>query len=225
LSGAARPDKEARPAIVVLVSGEGTNLQALIDAAASGSLPAGVAAVISDRSTARGLERAREAGIRARHIGPEAYTDRDTYEHALADAIEAEQPAAVILAGFMRVLHAELLGRFAGRILNIHPSLLPKYRGLNTHRRALAAGEAQHGATVHFVTEELDAGPAIIQYRMPVHAGDTPESLAARVHRGEHIILPRAVTWLVTGRLSLATGSVMLDGICREVPVIVEADE
>lgn len=210
------------PDVVVLISGEGTNLQALIDAAQSGALPVRIAAVFSDRGDARGLARARRAGIRAVHVGRTDYADRDAYERALADAVAGEAPAAVVLAGFMRVLHAAFLDRFAGRILNLHPSLLPKYRGLDTHRRVLAAGDAWHGATVHFVTEELDAGPAIIQYRIAVGADDTPESLAERVHRGEHAILPQAVGWLATGRLRLEDGKVMLDGDSLDGPVVVE---
>lgn len=212
------------PRIVVLVSGEGTNLQALIDAARSGTLQACVQAVFSDRPDARGLERARAAGIAASFIGREDFADRDAYEHALGDAIEEQRPNAVVLAGFMRVLHARLLRRFEGRILNIHPSLLPKYRGLDTHRRVLAAGDTHHGATVHFVTEELDAGPSVLQYRIGIHTDDTPESLAQRVHRGEHIILPRAAGWLAEGRLRLLGKDVMLDAEHLDGPIIVEGE-
>jgi phosphoribosylglycinamide formyltransferase 1 len=222
------------PNVIVLISGEGTNLQALIDSAESGALPARIAAVFSDRRDARGLERARKAGIPARHVGRDAFPDGGAYERALAGAIDdavdgpskggadAPNPAAVVLAGFMRILRGELLRRFAGRIVNIHPSLLPKYRGLDTHARVLAAGDAKHGATVHFVTDELDAGPLIIQYRMPVRADDTPESLAARVHRGEHRILPQAVAWLAAGRLRLDGENVILDGDRLAGPVVVE---
>lgn len=218
-----RPDN--RPAVVVLISGRGTNLKALIDASASGRLSGRIAAVVSDRGDAAGLDRAREAGIEARHVGRAHFKDRDAFERALADAIVESAggtPAAVVLAGFMRVLRGEVLRRFAGRTLNIHPSLLPKYRGLATHARALAAGDDVHGATVHFVTDELDAGPRIIQYRLPVRPDDTAESLAARVLRGEHRILPQAVEWLVTGSLSLEDGQVMLDGNRLDSPVIVE---
>ncbi|MBN1237706.1 MAG: phosphoribosylglycinamide formyltransferase [Gammaproteobacteria bacterium] len=209
----------------MLISGTGTNLKALIDSAASGELPARIAAVFSDRGDAPGLRRAREAGIEAHHVEPQSFADRDAYESALADAIEAAAdgpPAAVVLAGFMRILRGEVLRRFAGRLLNIHPSLLPKYRGLDTHARALAAGEEGHGATVHFVTEELDAGPRIIQFRVAVRPDDTAQTLAARVLRGEHRILPQAVGWLATGRLRLEGGEVMLDGRRLDAPVVVE---
>jgi phosphoribosylglycinamide formyltransferase 1 len=217
LSGAALP-----PAVVVLISGEGTNLQALIDAARTGALGACVARVISDREGARGLERARAAGIEAVHVGRANFADRAAYERALAAAIDEVSPAAVALAGFMRVLGADLVRRFAGRMLNIHPSLLPRHPGLDTHRRVLEASDPTHGATVHFVTEALDAGPAVIQYRMSVRPEDTPESLAERVQRGEHMILPRAVGWLAAGRLRLENGRVMLDGEPLARPIVIE---
>jgi len=211
-----------RPAVVVLISGEGTNLQALIDAARDGVLGARVAAAISDRADARGLERARRAGIPARHIAREAYPSRDAYERALADAIDEHAPSAVVLAGFMRILGPEFVRHYAGRLLNIHPSLLPRYRGLDTHARVLAAGDRHHGATVHFVTDELDAGPRVLQYRLEVRPGETADTLAERVHRGEHIILPRATSWLVAGRLKLADGEITLDGQPLRAPIVVE---
>src|SRR5690606_34662253 len=209
---------------VVLISGEGTNLQALIDSARDGRLNARIAAAISDRRDARGLDRARRAGIDAIFLGRKEFPDRDAYEHALAETIDTYSPAAVVLAGVLRVLGPRFVRRFEGRMLNIHPSLLPRHRGLDTHRRALEAGDREHGATVHFVTEELDAGPAVIQYRMPVHPRDSVETLVERVHRGEHVILPRATDWLVTGRLQLAGGEVMLDGERLVAPVVVEEE-
>lgn len=212
----------ALPAVVVLISGEGTNLQALIDAARESDLGARVAAAISDRADARGLERARLAGIAARHLDRAAFGCRADYERALADSIDAYAPDAVVLAGFMHVLGAEFVGRYAGRMLNIHPSLLPRHRGLDTHERALRAGDRAHGATVHFVTGELDAGPRILQYRLPVRPRDTPETLAERVHRGEHVILPRATSWLVSGRLRLAGDAVILDGAPLNEPIVIE---
>ncbi|HEX7080109.1 MAG TPA: phosphoribosylglycinamide formyltransferase [Gammaproteobacteria bacterium] len=212
------------PGVVVLISGEGTNLQALIDAARDGRLSAEVRAVISDRADARGLARARDAGIEARYIGRREHADRGAYERALGDAIEAHAPAAIVLAGFMRVLGAAFVRRFEGRMLNIHPSLLPRHRGLDTHRRVLEAGDAEHGATVHFVTEELDAGPFVIQYRIRVRPGDTPETLARRVQRGEHLILPRATGWLAGGRLALEDGRAVLDGETLASPVLVEEE-
>lgn len=214
----------ALPRIVVLASGEGTNLQALIDAARSSALPARVAAVFSDRPGARALERARAADIPARFLGRGDFPTREAYEEALGNAIAAELPDAIVLAGFMRVLGRAFVQRFEGRTINLHPSLLPKYRGLDTHARALAAGDALHGATVHFVTEELDAGPAILQYRMPIRGGDTAETLAARVHAGEHVVLPRAAGWLATGRVVLRDGAAWLDGRRLAEPIIVEAE-
>jgi phosphoribosylglycinamide formyltransferase 1 len=213
------------PAVVVLISGEGTNLQALLDASHDGRLEARIAAAISDRPDARGLERARRAGIDALHIGRRGFVDREAYEDVLAEAIEAHEPAAVVLAGFMRILSAGLVKRFEGRMLNIHPSLLPRHRGLDTHRRALEAKDREHGATVHFVTERLDAGLAVIQYRLPVRSEDTVETLVERVHHGEHVILPRAAGWLAAGRLQLAGERVVLDGERLAGPVVLEEED
>src|SRR5690606_30432204 len=190
-----------------------------------GRLAARIAAAISDRGDARGLERARRAGIEAIHVGRRDFADREAYERALADAIDAHAPAAVVLAGFMRVLGADLVKRFEGRMLNIHPSLLPRYRGLDTHRRVLEAADREHGATVHFVTEELDAGPYVIQYRLPVRPEDTLETLVERVHRGEHVILPRAAGWLASGRLRVERDLAVLDGEPLVAPVVVQEGE
>jgi phosphoribosylglycinamide formyltransferase-1 len=208
--------------IAVLISGEGSNLQALIDAAKAGRLGAQIVAVVSNRGAARGLERARAAGIEALYLPSARGQERSAYDSALAALLAPRAPDLLVLAGFMRIIGPDLVERFAGRMLNIHPSLLPKYPGLDTHRRVLEAGERLHGATVHFVTAELDAGPAVIQYRLDIRAGDTPESLAQRVHVGEHIILPRAVSWFAAGRLRLAGGSVMLDGRALDEPVAVD---
>jgi phosphoribosylglycinamide formyltransferase-1 len=205
--------------LAVLISGEGSNLQALIDAERAGSLGARLAAVVSNKAAARGLERARTAGIEALHLPAARGQPRAEYDEALAALLAPHEPDLIVLAGFMRILGPAFVAKFDGRMLNIHPSLLPKYPGLDTHARVLAASERWHGATVHFVTAELDAGPAIIQYRLPIRAEDTPESLAKRVHLGEHIILPRAVTWFAAGRLRLAGASVMLDGRALPEPV------
>lgn len=215
-----------RPAlrVAVLISGEGSNLQALIDAERAGSLGARIVAVVSDRSQARGLERARAAKIEALHLPAVRGQQRAEYDEALAALLTPHAPDLIVLAGFMRVLGAAFVESFAGRMLNVHPSLLPSFPGLDTHARVLAAGERWHGATVHFVTADLDAGPAIIRYRLPIRAGDTSESLAQRVHVGEHIILPRAVTWFAAGRLRLAGGSVMLDGRALEEPVSIDEE-
>jgi phosphoribosylglycinamide formyltransferase-1 len=207
--------------VAVLISGEGSNLQALLDAAAAGTLGAAIAVVVSNRAAARGLLRARDAGVPARHLGGKGVT-REAYDAALAALLSEYSPDLLVLAGFMRIFSPEFVARFEARILNIHPSLLPSYPGLDTHRRVLEAHERWHGATVHFVTAELDAGPAILQYRLPVRANDTIESLTARVHVGEHLILPRAVQWFGAGRLRLENGSVMLDGARLPKPVIME---
>ena len=216
-------DSMPRPAtrVAVLISGFGSNLQALIDSAQAGKLGARIVAVVSNRGAARGLERARAAGIEALHL-PARGQERAAYDAALAALLAPRKPDLIVLAGFMRVLGPELVDLYAGRMLNIHPSLLPQYTGLDTHRRVLEAGERWHGATVHFVTEELDGGPAIIQYRLAIRPGDTADSLAQRVHVGEHIILPRAVSWFAAGRLRLEDGSVMLDGRALHAPVSVD---
>jgi phosphoribosylglycinamide formyltransferase-1 len=217
-----RPATSAR--IAILISGEGSNLQALIDAIRAQKIAGEIVAVVSNRGAARGLERAKAAGIPAVHLPAPRGTERAAYDRALAAELGKHAPDLVVLAGFMRIFTAEFVESFAGRMLNIHPSLLPKYPGLDTHRRVLDADDRTHGATVHFVTADLDAGPAIIQYRIGVRPSDTPESLAARVHAGEHVILPRAVDWFATGRLRLEAEAVMLDGERLLQPVILEGD-
>ena len=214
-----------RPAtrVAVLISGEGSNLQALLDAARAGQLGARIVTVVSNRGGARGLERARAAGIEALHLGARAQ-ERADYDAALAELLAPREPQLIVLAGFMRILGPKFVELYAGRMLNLHPSLLPKYPGLDTHRRVLEAGDHWHGATVHFVTTELDGGPAIIQYRLGVRPDDTAESLAQRVHVGEHIILPRAVSWFAAGRLRLEGASVMLDGRALDAPVSVDEE-
>lgn len=216
-----------RPAmrLAVLISGEGTNLQALIDAARADRLGAEIVAVVSNRSAARGLDRARAAGIEALYLPAVRGQARADYDAALAALLAPRAPELLVLAGFMRIFSPEFVELYAGRMLNIHPSLLPKYPGLDTHTRVLEAGEPYHGATVHFVTADLDAGPAIIQYRLPVRPGDTPDALAQRVHAGEHVILPRAVAWFAAGRLRLAGGSVMLDGRALDEPVTIDEEQ
>ncbi|PKM44367.1 MAG: phosphoribosylglycinamide formyltransferase [Gammaproteobacteria bacterium HGW-Gammaproteobacteria-1] len=197
--------------IVVLLSGSGSNLQAIIDAVPAG-LPVDIRAVISNKMDAYGLERARQAGIPTQVLSHRDYADRESYDAALAALIDGYGAQLVVLAGFMRILSDGFVRRYEGRMLNIHPSLLPRHRGLDTHTRALAAGDGEHGATVHFVSPELDAGPIIIQARVPVHPGDTPESLAARVLEQEHRIYPQAIRWYAEGRLELKDGAALLDG-------------
>lgn len=209
---------------VVLISGAGSNLQAMIDAVGRGALDVELAAVLSNRARAPGLERARRAGIANATVVPQPGVPRGDYDRELGAAIESYRPALVILAGFMRILGNGLVERYAGRMLNVHPSLLPAYRGLDTHRRALEAGERVHGCTVHFVTAELDGGPAIVQARVPVLPGDDPASLSARVQAAEHRIYPLAVQWFATGRLCWRGGAPWLDGARLETPVIVDTE-
>jgi phosphoribosylglycinamide formyltransferase-1 len=204
----------------VLISGRGSNMRALADAAADGRIAGHIVLVISDQPDAAGLDAARRRGLATRLIEPVRGMDRVALGKALTDAIEQAGAGLVVLAGFMRILDAGFVRRWQGRVLNIHPSLLPAYRGLHTHRRVLAAGDRMHGCTVHFVTEELDAGPAIIQGRLAVGPGETEASLSARVQRLEHIIYPRAVGWFAAGRLSLKDGVAWFDGRPLANPVI-----
>lgn len=201
--------------LVVLISGNGSNLQAIIDGVRRGVLPVRVAAVISNRKDAFGLERARRAGIATRVLNPRDYADRPAYDRALIEIIDPTDPELLVLAGYMRILTTPFVSHYAGRIVNIHPSLLPNYPGLNTHQRALANGDREHGASVHFVTADLDAGPIIIQDRIAVRTDDTPETLRQRVHEIEHRILPQAIKWFAEGRLSVSNGRVLLDGAGR----------
>lgn len=198
--------------LVVLISGRGSNLQAILDQAASSELPVDIVAVISNRPGVQGLERARQAGVPALELDHKHYPDRPAFETALIELIDRQRPDLVILAGFMRVLTAGFTEHYRGRLLNIHPSLLPKFRGLHTHERAIAAGETEHGATIHFVTAELDGGPIIVQARVPVLPDDDPDTLAARVLAQEHRLYPLAVRWFAEGRLRLAGEQVRFDG-------------
>ncbi|MDF2074214.1 phosphoribosylglycinamide formyltransferase [Pseudomonas mendocina] len=198
--------------VVVLISGSGSNLQALIDSVAHDGNPARIAAVISNRADAYGLQRAKQAGIATELLDHKQFDGREAFDTALIQAIDAHQPDLVVLAGFMRILTPGFVQHYAGRLLNIHPSLLPKYKGLHTHQRALEAGDGEHGCSVHFVTEELDGGPLVVQAVLPVMADDTAESLASRVHQQEHHIYPLAVRWFAEGRLRLDAHGAMLDG-------------
>ncbi len=212
--------------VVVLISGGGSNLQALIDARDRGELPIRIVAVISNQQSVQGLERARRAAIPTEVLSHLAFPDREHYDEALAELIDRYQPGLILLAGFMRILTPGFVARYPGRMLNIHPSLLPKYRGLHTHQRVLDAGETEHGASVHFVTAELDGGPVIIQARVPVLAGDNAESLAARVLIREHIIYPTVVGWFAQGRLRLGEdGLPWLDGVAMGTPKRLDFEE
>ncbi|MDR2450718.1 MAG: phosphoribosylglycinamide formyltransferase [Candidatus Accumulibacter sp.] len=197
--------------IVILISGRGSNMVSLADAAANGSLPVRVASVLSSRPDAAGLAAAAARGIPARVVDHRRHADREAFDAALARAIDDCSPDLVVLAGFMRILSDGFVARYAGRLLNIHPSLLPAFPGLHTHRRALEAGVRLHGCTVHFVTPALDHGPIVIQAAVPVIDGDDKERLAARVLAQEHRIYRQAVRWFVEGRLAIVGGRVVLD--------------
>jgi len=198
--------------VVVLVSGSGSNLQALLEDCQKPQSPAQIVAVLANRQDAYGLERAKAAGIESEWIDHRAFVGRETFEQALIGRIDSYKPDLVVLAGFMRVLTADFVRHYQGRLLNIHPSLLPAYKGLHTHRRALEAGDSEHGCSVHFVSEALDGGPLIAQAKVPVLASDNEETLAARVLQQEHRIYPQVVRWFAEGRLQLDGEQVRLDG-------------
>lgn len=210
--------------IVVLVSGRGSNLQALIDAQARGEIPGAIRAVVSNRSDAYALTRARAAGIATEVLDPRRFPDRASYDRELMARVEIYRPGLIAMAGFMRILSPEFIACFQGRMLNIHPSLLPAFRGLNTHRRALAARVALHGCSVHFVTDELDGGTVVMQARVRVAMDDDEETLAARVLRREHVIYRQAVRWFCEGRLTFANGAAYLDGSPLAQPVMLKEE-
>jgi phosphoribosylglycinamide formyltransferase-1 len=189
--------------ITILISGRGSNMAALIDAANAGTIEGAVTHVISNRPDAAGLAYAQRNGIATSVVDHRAFASRAAFEAALAQAIDAGEPDLVVLAGFMRILGADFVQRYAGRMLNIHPSLLPAYPGTDTHRRALADRATRHGCTVHFVTADVDGGPVIAQAEVPVRDDDDPQSLAARVLEEEHRLLPRVVGWYCAGRIAL----------------------
>lgn len=206
--------------VVVLISGRGTNMCVLADQARSGLLPIEIRAVVSDRADAPGLQLARERNIPTDTIALRDFPSRDAFDMRLGELVDSYQPKLVVLAGYMKILSPTFVKRFSGRLLNIHPSLLPKYPGLHTHRRALAAQDREHGASVHFVIEKLDSGPIVIQGRVPVQLNDSEATLAARVHQAEHMIYARAVDWYARGRLALQDGQAWLDSRPLPTPVI-----
>jgi phosphoribosylglycinamide formyltransferase-1 len=203
----------------ILISGSGTNLQAFIDAVGDGSLDLDIAVVVSNRPDAYGLKRAHDAGIATECVQNADYPERAAFDEALAGTLDKYAPDLLILAGFMRILTGAFVKRFEGRILNIHPALLPKYPGLDTHQRVIDAGEKWHGSTVHFVTEDLDAGPRILQGRIPIFAGDSASRLSGRVQAVEHKIYPRAAGLFASGRLEFRDGESWLDGVRLDEPV------
>lgn len=198
--------------IVVLISGNGSNLQAIIDACKIKKINATMAAVFSNKADAFGLERAREAGIPAHALTASQFADRAAFDRELMHEIDAYAPDLVVLAGYMRILSPDFVAHYSGRLINIHPSLLPKYPGLNTHRQALDNGDEEHGTSVHFVTDELDGGPVILQAKVPVFEGDDEEEITARVQHQEHAIYPLVVSWFMEGRLEMRGNAAWLDG-------------
>lgn len=218
------PARAARPRLAVLISGTGSNMLAIARACQTRQIPADIVVVISDTPAAAGIGRAQELGLATAVVDRNTFRtagklDRAAFEAALISAINASGADIVILAGFMRVLSADFVARYAGRLLNIHPSLLPRYKGLDTHARALAAGDTEHGASVHFVTAELDGGPLIAQSPVPIVPTDDTASLSARVHAREHILYPMVIEWLTTGRLQWNLGRPLLDGAPLHAPV------
>ncbi len=197
--------------IVVLISGSGSNLQAMIDAIEQGQLNAKISAVISNRPNVKGLQRAEAAGITTHVIDHTEYDSREAFDQQLMQMIDQHQPQLVVLAGFMRILTDDFVGHYAGRMLNVHPSLLPEFRGLNTHQRALDAGVAQHGVSIHYVSNELDGGPLVLQAVIDLNQSDNVESLKERIHRLEHIIYPMVIQWVAENRLEVINQQVYLD--------------
>ncbi|QFS59681.1 phosphoribosylglycinamide formyltransferase [Pantoea dispersa] len=198
--------------LVVLISGNGSNLQSILDACESGRINGSVAAVFSNKASAYGLTRAQQASVPAHALSAQDFADRDAFDRQLMQQIDAYAPDLVVLAGYMRILSPAFVAHYHDRLLNIHPSLLPKYPGLHTHRQALANGDAEHGTSVHFVTDELDGGPIILQARVPVFADDDEAEISARVQHQEHAIYPLVISWFIEGRLQMRAGKAWLDG-------------
>jgi phosphoribosylglycinamide formyltransferase 1 len=210
--------------VAVVISGRGSNMEAIARASLSGSSRYRVVRVIADRDGAGGLGRATALGIPTSVVPVKQYADRASFDAALAAELDASGARLVALAGFMRILSADFVQRFEGRLLNIHPSLLPRYKGLDTHARAIAAGDTQHGASVHYVTAELDGGPVIMQGRLRLRPADTPEAVSARVHTLEHIIYPHVCSLIAAGRIECRNGAVFFDGAPLAAPLIEEND-
>ncbi|WP_213715583.1 phosphoribosylglycinamide formyltransferase [Cedecea lapagei] len=199
--------------IVVLISGNGSNLQAIIDACQQKKINGTISAVFSNKADAFGLERAREAGIPTHALAASEFSSREAFDRQLMQEIDAYAPDVVVLAGYMRILSPAFVARYSGRLLNIHPSLLPKYPGLHTHRQVLENGDEEHGTSVHFVTDELDGGPVILQAKVPVFEGDDEDEITARVQHQEHAIYPLVVSWFLDDRLKMRQNAAWLDGV------------
>lgn len=214
-----KADQPAAARIAILASGNGSNLQAILERVASGELPVTPALVITDVPGARALQRAATAGVATRVIAPGDFPDRAAWNQAIAAALKSANVSLVVLAGFMRIIGAQVLEDFPGKVLNIHPSLLPRYPGLNTYQRVLAAGDNKHGTSVHFVTEELDAGPVIAQVVLPIREHDDEQSLRQRVLAAEHWLYSLVIGWLATGRVEMRSSGAWLDGKVMDDPV------
>ena len=210
--------------IVVLISGSGSNLQAIMDRLAADNLDAKIDLVLSNRADAYGLERAAKAGIPTAVIDHKQFDSREAFDQEMIKVIDPINPELIVLAGFMRILSEGFVEHYNGRMINIHPALLPAYKGLDTHKRALADGVSHHGASVHYVTPELDSGAVIVQGRVPVIAGDDEEVLQARVHKIEHVVYPEVVSWFANGRLNNKDDIAYLDGKPLTQPVIIDQE-
>ena len=206
--------------LAILISGRGSNMQAVARACRDRRINAAVSVVISDRDGAGGLAVAQELGLQTAVVAWKSFADATAAERALGEQIEAHRAEIIVLAGFMRVLSPQFADRYAGRLINIHPALLPRFRGLHTHSRALEAGETEHGASVHFATAELDGGPVVLQSRIAIRPAETEADLAARVLATEHVILPRVLGWLAEGRLAWREGKGWLDGKPLDAPLV-----
>jgi phosphoribosylglycinamide formyltransferase-1 len=202
-----------RSRIVVLISGGGTNLQAIIEACKQDNYGGEIVAVVSNKADAYGLARAEDANIATSVLSHKDFDSREDYDSALIAEINNYQPDLIVLAGFMRILTAKFVRKFQGRLINIHPSLLPKYQGLHTHQRAIDASDIEHGVSVHFVTEELDGGPVILQAKVPIFSEDNADELAQRVHQQEHRIYPMVINWCCTKRVTMAKEYALFDGV------------
>jgi phosphoribosylglycinamide formyltransferase-1 len=212
--------------VVVLISGRGSNLRSIISAMEAGTLPVKLRAVISNNESASGLDYAKAHAINTHALNHKTYDDRQTFDQALMKVIDQYQPDLVVLAGFMRLLTENFVNHYLGKLINIHPSLLPAYRGLNTHQRALDDGAAMHGASVHFVTPELDGGPVIAQSRVPVHPNDSAAQLAERVLTTEHILYPTVISWFANNRLKMLSNTeVLLDGKPLDGPIFINGNQ
>lgn len=205
--------------IVVLISGSGSNLQAIIDAITAGRLKARIVGVLSNKADAYGLVRAKQAGIATAVLSHAAYASREDFDDAMARQIDTWSPDVVVLAGFMRILTPDFVRHYEGRLINIHPSLLPRHKGMHTHRRALEEGDREHGCSVHYVTAELDGGPVIAQAVVSVLPNDDEPTLTERVHKGEHRIYPEVLVWMADGRLTYRDGQPWLDDKQLEAPI------